>query len=130
MTNTKRTNTFYWIFTGIFGAFMLLSAIPDVLMVPQAVEFMTHLGYPEYFIVFIGVAKILGSLAILIPGFPIVKEWAYAGLIFDLIGAIYSIFAIGEGAGSVPVFLPLIVGICSYIFYHKRRKERAAAIPS
>jgi uncharacterized membrane protein YphA (DoxX/SURF4 family) len=108
---------------------MLLSAIPDVLKVPQAVEFMTHLGYPEYFIVFIGVAKILGSVAILIPGFAIIKEWAYAGLIYDLIGAIYSIFSIGEGAGSVPVFLPLIVGICSYIFYHKRKKERAA-IPS
>jgi hypothetical protein len=130
MKNTKRTNTFYWIFTGIFAAFMLFSAIPDILMVPQAVEFMTHLGYPEYFILFIGVAKILGSIAIVIPGFPIIKEWAYAGLIYDLLGAIYSIFSIGEAAGSVPVFLPLVVGICSYIFYRKRLKEKAQLTPA
>ena len=89
----KKTNIIYWIFTGLFGAVMLLTSIPDILMVPDAVAFITKLGYPVYFAPFIGVAKVLGVIAILIPGFPRIKEWAYAGLAFDLIGAVYSIKA-------------------------------------
>ncbi len=89
----KKTKTLYWIFTGLFAAFMAFSAIPDIMMVPDAVIFMNHIGYPNYFIPFIGVAKLLGCIAILIPGFPKIKEWAYAGLTYDLIGAVYSIAA-------------------------------------
>lgn len=61
---------------------MLFSAIPDIMMVPEAMQ-MVHdqLGYPTYFVPFIGVAKVLGAIAILVPGFPRIKEWAYAGLV-------------------------------------------------
>ena len=62
----------------------------EILKVPDAVAFITQLGYPVYFIPFIGVAKVLGSIAIVVPRFPKLKEWAYAGLTFDLIGAVYS----------------------------------------
>ncbi len=78
---------------------MIFSAIPDLMVTPQAVDIVsTQLGYPEYFIRFIGIAKLLGAIAILIPGYSRLKEWAYAGLFFDLIGATYSSIAIGYPA--------------------------------
>lgn len=76
----KKRNIAYWVVTALFSAFMIFSAVPDIMMVPDAMKFIGHLGYPDYFIPFIGVAKLLGSIAILIPGFPRIKEWAYAGL--------------------------------------------------
>jgi hypothetical protein len=119
----KKTNIFYWIFTGLFGFFMLFSAIPDILSQPVAIEGMHKgLGYPIYFVPFIGVAKALGVLAILVPGLPRLKEWAYAGLFFDLIGATYSIFAVGNYPGVGFMLLPLALAITSYVFYTKRRK--------
>ena len=78
----------------MFAAFMLFSAVPDILVVPDAVTMITGLGYPMYLIPFLGVAKLLGSLSILIPGFNRIKEWAYTGLFIDLIGATYSAVAI------------------------------------
>lgn len=100
--------TLYWVSTGLFAGFMAFSAIPDVMMVPEAVDFITKLGYPVYFIPFIGVAKLLGCLAILMPFLNRVKEWAYAGLAFDLIGAVYSnLMVFGWDSGMlmmIPVF--------------------------
>jgi hypothetical protein len=123
----KRTNAIYWILTGLFAGFMLLTAIPDVLMSPDVVAFMMLLGYPQYFIPFIGVAKILGAIVILIPGFPRIKEWAYAGLFFDLIGAVYSVIAAGQGSGVLFIFLPIAIGAGSYIYYHKKIKALVTA---
>lgn len=117
----KKTNTWYWIITSIFCAFMLFSSIPDIMMVPDAVTFMNHLGYPNYFIPFIGVMKVLGIIAILVPGYPRIKEWAFAGLAFDLIGAVYSVVVV-EGFQASVSFMVLPVGflIMSYWLYHKR----------
>lgn len=116
----KKTKTIYWVVTALFAAFMTFTAIPDTLNTEEAVKFMTNLGYPKYFTPFIGVAKLLGSLAILIPGYPRIKEWAYAGLFFDLIGATYSQIST---AGFLPqmsfMLLPFILGIVSYIYYQK-----------
>lgn len=121
----KKTNIFYWIFTGLFSALMLGSAIPDIMIDPIAVQGMhTELGYPTYFIPFIGVAKALGVIALLIPGFPRIKEWAYAGLFFDLIGAAFSILAIGKPDWMFMV-LPVGIGVGSYVFYTKRRKMQS-----
>jgi hypothetical protein len=119
----KKTNIFYWIFTGLFGFFMFFSAIPDILSSPVAIEGMHKgLGYPVYFVPFIGVAKALGVIAILVPGLPRLKEWAYAGLFFDLIGATYSIIAIGNISGAGFMVLPIALGITSYLIYTKRRR--------
>jgi len=118
----KTTNILYWVFTGLFGAMMLLSAIPDIMSDPIAVQGMhVELGYPAYFIPFIGVAKALGVIAILVPGFPRIKEWAYAGLAFDLIGATYSILSVGK-PDWVFMFLPVALLITSYVFYHRRKR--------
>lgn len=119
----KKTKIIYWVFTGLFGAIMFLTAIPDVLSSPDAVTFMTKLGYPLYFIPFIGVVKVLGVIAILIPGFPRIKEWAYAGLTFDLVGAVYSIIASGtmkNPTDIIPMSIFFILLIGSYVYCHKK----------
>jgi len=116
----KKIKLIYWISTSLFSAFMTFTAIPDIFLEPGAVAFISKLGYPEYFIVFIGIAKLLGSIAILIPGFPRIKEWAYAGLFFDLIGALYSILAVEELNASIAfMLLPFILGITSYVYHRK-----------
>lgn len=101
------------------AAFMTLSAIPDVIKAPEAIEIFRHLGYPDYLLPFIGVAKLLGVVAVLLPRFPRLKEWAYAGLTFDVIGAFYSHISVGDAA-SFWIFplvaLALILG--SYFLYH------------
>jgi hypothetical protein len=120
----KKINVYYWTVTGLFGAFMLFSAIPDIMVVPEAVEMVSgQLGYPAYIIPFLGVAKTLGVIAILIPGFPQIKEWAYAGLVFDLIGATYSGFASGTAdASAVFMILPFSLAFGSYFLYHQKLK--------
>ena len=121
----KKINLFYWIFTGLFSAMMLFTAIPDVISSPDAVTFMSGLGYPPYFVPFIGVAKILGVIGILIPGFPRIKEWSYAGLAFDLIGAAYSVMCVAGGIGWLFMVMLLALEAGSYIFYHKKLKGTA-----
>jgi uncharacterized membrane protein YphA (DoxX/SURF4 family) len=120
----KKNKILYWSITGLFSVFMLFSSIPDILCVPEAVAFMNHLGYPNYFIPFIGVAKVLGVIAILIPGYPRIKEWAYAGLAYDLIGAIYSVLATdGFQPQMLIMLLPIAFLVISYTLYHKRLRE-------
>lgn len=116
----KTAKILYWVFTVLFAAFMLFSAIPNVMMNQASIDLFTQLGYPKYLIAFIGWLKILGAIAILVPGFPRIKEWAYAGLFFDLLGATYSSLAV---AGFMPQMLFMIVPFAlealSYIYYHK-----------
>jgi len=117
----KTIGVFYWIFVGLTAALMLMASIPDVLQVPGAIAVITHLGYPTYFLPFIGIAKILGVAAILVPGFIRLKEWAYAGLAFDLIGALYSHLSSGD---SPSVWIFALIGIVlvggSYLLFRKR----------
>jgi hypothetical protein len=115
----KKTKIIYWILTILFAVFMAFTAVPDILLVPDAVKFMTHLGYPNYFTQFIGVAKVLGAIAILVPGFPKIREWAYAGLFFDLIGAIWSVGSTdGFNASLLFMLLPIAIGVISYYYSH------------
>ena len=118
----KRTKTLYWVFTVLFSAAMIFTAVPDVLLSADAVTFMKdHLGFPNYFTFFIGVAKILGSLVILIPGLKILKEWAYAGLFFDLVGAIYSVISVdGFQPQMLIMLIWVVLFVLSYVFYQKR----------
>jgi hypothetical protein len=117
----KKTKTVYWIITGLFSAFMLFSAYPDIVVLPDAVTFMNGLGYPTYIIPFLGIAKLLGIIAILVPGFPRIKEWAYAGLAYDLIGATYSVIRVSGFKPEVSfMILPLGLLVMSYILYHKK----------
>ena len=117
-------NTLYWVFTALFAAFMLFTAIPDILLSPETVTFMQHLGYPDYFTVFIGIAKTAGAIALLVPGFPRIKEWAYAGMFFDLIGAVYSLIAVdGWALPMLFMVIPFGLGILSYVYFHKKLQQ-------
>ena len=83
-----------------------------------------QLGYPEYFIPFTGWAKLIGSLVILIPGLKTVKEWAYAGLFFDLLAVVYSSIALAGTVDPMMSFMLVwfVPGILSYIFWKKKLK--------
>jgi hypothetical protein len=110
----------YYIVTGLMAAFMAFSAIPDVLMIKDALDIFHQLGYPSYLLPFIGVAKLLGVIGVLQPFFSRLREWAYAGLVIDVVGAFYSHISIGDTPARVsgPVIaLALILG--SYILYRR-----------
>ena len=115
----------YWIVTGLMAAFMLMASIPDILMIPEAVEVFGHLGYPTYLLPFIGIAKILGVITVLVPVFRTLKEWAYAGLVFDLIGAFYSHLAVGDPVSSsiFPIIGLLLVGGSYFLYQATTRKS-------
>ncbi len=117
----KRIKIWYWVFTVLLAALITLSAIPDVLSSEDAVVYFAHLGYPAYLLPFIGVAKLLGVFAVLVPGFSRLKEWAYAGFVFDLLGAIYSGIAVGDPVGgTVFQLICLAIVFGSYYFYHRK----------
>ena len=120
---TKTLNIVYWICTVLFALLMIFSAVGGIQPSQQAIQIMHDgLGYPVYFIQFISVAKILGAIAILIPGLDRIKEWAYAGLFFDLAGAVFS------GVASTGKFDPMMLtmafwilpGILSYYLWRQK----------
>ena len=110
----------YYIVTGLMVAFMGISAIPDILQIKEAVEVMNHLGYPPYLLPFLGYAKLLGVIGVLQPWFPRLREWAYAGLAIDVIGAFYSHVSSGD---PLPMTLGPVIALAlifgSYILYRR-----------
>ncbi len=119
----KKTNIIYWVFTALLSLFIVPGAIFNVLSSSESVELFRHLGYPTYIISFLGAAKLLGIVAILLPGYSRIKEWAYAGLCYDLLGAIYSGLASGDGTKSLLILIGLTIVVGSYVYHHKRLKE-------
>ncbi|HVM89077.1 MAG TPA: DoxX family protein [Puia sp.] len=117
----KKTNLIFWVVTIIFAAFMLFSAAGEIMNTADAKAVTNQLGYPSYFNLFLGVLKVLGAVAIIIPGFPKIAEWAYAGFFFDLLAATYSQIAI-EGFKPEIAFMLIffLVWGVSYVYYHKR----------
>jgi hypothetical protein len=121
----KATRITYWIFTILLIVLMLFSAFASLRQNPDGVAMMKHLGYPYSVLTLLSIAKILGVIAILVPGFPRLKEWAYAGFTFDLVGAIYAGLAAGDPiAQQLPIFVGLVFVFGSYIFYHKKMKGK------
>lgn len=117
----KKTNILYWIFTGLFAAFMLSSGIQNLMATEQWQSIMTHLGYPHYLLPFLGVAKVLGVIALAYPGFPRLKEWTYAGFFFDIAGVSYSVVAT-DGLMLPQSFMLVLLAllILSYVYHHRR----------
>jgi DoxX-like family len=131
---SKKINVLYWVFTLLFAALMLFASFPSIIVTDDSVKLIHDmLGYPIYFIPFTGVAKLLGVIVILIPGIRTIKEWAYAGLFFDLAGAVYSGIAVAKGTLD-PKMLGMLVwivpGILSYVYYRKKISATAKANPS
>jgi hypothetical protein len=98
---TKRNKIIYWIATIWLSLGMLSTAIVQLLKTEEEVDLMTRLGYPVYFLTIIGVWKILGVVAILMPGFRLLKEWAYAGFFFAMSGAVFSHIASGDSVNEI-----------------------------
>ena len=117
----KKIRIFYWITTGLLALLMAFSAISSLVSPGPALDFFKALNMPPYLISFLSVAKILGVVGILIPGYPRIKEWAYAGLIFDLIGAWWCNYSSGKTAAEwFPIILFIVVAFTSYFLYHKK----------
>jgi uncharacterized membrane protein YphA (DoxX/SURF4 family) len=97
----------YWVTTGLTAFIFLSGGAADLARPSSVMEGMTHLGYPAYFVGILGVWKVLGGVAVLAPRLPRLKEWAYAGMLFDLTGAAASHAAVGDPAGKIAA--PLII---------------------
>lgn len=122
---TKQIILYYWILTVLMTVIMLMAAVPDLLILPEAATFLMRLGYPKYLLPFLGLAKTLAVAVILLPGLPRLKEWAYAGLVFDLVGAFYSHTCVGDtlkvsGFSLIALFLVA----SSYVFHRKTQARR------
>jgi uncharacterized membrane protein YphA (DoxX/SURF4 family) len=113
---SRRNVVVYWVTTALVVFELTMGGAWDVLRVPQVRGLIERLGYPPYFLVILGTWKLLGAVALVIPRFPRLKEWAYAGVFFDLTGAIVSLFASGlinVGAMAYPIFV-IAVAVASW----------------
>jgi hypothetical protein len=127
---TKRNKIIYWISTAWLalgmlstGTLQLFKAKAEGAVAPPGVYGITHLGYPIYFLTILGVWKILGVVALLIPKFPLLKEWACAGFFFAMSGAVFSHIASGDSmTANVPALLLLILTVISWYFRPADRK--------
>jgi hypothetical protein len=126
----KVNKIIYWIATVWLALGMTATGMVQLLRVespgavsPPGVYGIKYLGYPVYLLTIIGVWKLLGSIAILVPKFPLLKEWAYAGFFFLMTGAIFSHIAMGDPAAELfPSFLLLALTIISWYFRPSTRK--------
>ena len=124
---TKRNKIIYWISTLWLSLGMLSTGVVQLLKLkgdgPGSLNTMTHLGYPAYFVTILGVCKILGVVALLIPKFPLLKEWAYAGFFFMMSGAIFTHIAAGNSISEIfPSLFLLILTVVSWYFRPADRK--------
>lgn len=117
----KKTIIIHRILTGLLVVFFGLGAIPDILKVSDAVVLFKHLNLPAYLLPFLGTAKFLGCITLLLPKYARLKEWVYAGLTFDLAGATFCALSSGDSPVMVS---PMLIGFAliagSYIYFHKR----------
>jgi len=119
---TKRNKIIYWIATLWLALGMTSTGIVQLLRSKEEIALMTGLGYPSYFLTIIGTWKLLGTIAVLIPKFPLVKEWAYAGFFFNMTGAIFSHLAVGNGA--LDLFGPGLLILLTVISWYFRPDDR------
>ena len=117
----------YWIATIWLALGMVSTGLVQLLQSkgdgPGSVENVTRLGFPVYFIVVLGVVKILGVIVLLIPKTPLLKEWAYAGFFFMMSGAVFSHIAAGSPVGEIfPALLLLALTVASWYFRPMNRK--------
>jgi uncharacterized membrane protein YphA (DoxX/SURF4 family) len=131
MNRSNAKTIAYWVVT-IFGpASFVIGGYLHLTRDPQVMATLAHLGYPAYFATIMGTWKLLGATAIVVPGFPRVKEWAYAGFFFDLTGAAATRAFVGDGAADIAaplVFLGLVMA--SRALAPARRKIPAETVNS
>ena len=119
----KRRKIIYWIATVWLSLGMVSTGIVQLIRMKEEVDkTCLHLGYPEYFLTIIGIWKILGVMAILIPNYPLLKEWAYAGFFFVMSGAVFSHAAKSDAA--IDYFGPLLLLVLTLVSWYYRPDQR------
>lgn len=124
MTKTKKI--LYWGSTIWLALGMLSTGIVQLLHMKDEVTMFEHLGYPLYFLTVIGIWKLLGVVALLIPGLPVLKEWAYAGFFFVMTGAVFSHIAAGDGAKEF--FGPTLLLVLTALSWYSRPADRRVVL--
>jgi uncharacterized membrane protein YphA (DoxX/SURF4 family) len=115
---SKRMKIFYRVTTVLIATAFLITGIGNLIPFDHIAQDMAHLGYPVYFLKIIGIWKILGALAIVLPKMSRIKEWAYAGMMLDLTGASLSRLAVNDG--FLLVFIPLGIAVLVTVNYRLR----------
>jgi uncharacterized membrane protein YphA (DoxX/SURF4 family) len=131
MNNERIRNIAYWATTILGPASFVIGGYLHITRDEQVMATLAHLGYPAYFATILGIWKFLGAIAIVVPGFPLLKEWAYAGFFFDLTGGAASRAFAGDGPVDIAaplVFLALVVA--SWALRPPSRKLVAASTVS
>ncbi|MCW7473099.1 DoxX-like family protein [Leptospira levettii] len=119
----KTNKILYWFFTLWLSLGMSSTAIVQLLKLPEEVEKINQLGYPTYFLTLLGVWKLLGVIAVLVPKFLLLKEWAYAGFFFAMSGAAISHIVCGHPITEVlPSLLLLSLTVISWYLRPENRK--------
>jgi uncharacterized membrane protein YphA (DoxX/SURF4 family) len=126
MKNEKMKTTAYWITTILSAGLLFIGGFLFITHGEEQVAEMNHLGYPIYFLTILGIGRFLGAIAIVIPRFPLLKEWAYAGIVIDLIGASASHAFSGHGPVQIasPLIL-LVLVLASWVLRPPSRKLKA-----
>ena len=119
---TKRNKIIYWVSTLWLALGMTLTGIAQFIKMKEDVDLFNRLGYPIYFLTILGIWKILGVIAVLIPRFPLLKEWAYAGFFFAMSGAVLSHLA--SGSGAIDYFGPVLLIVLTITSWYFRPEER------
>jgi hypothetical protein len=119
----KRNKIIYWVATVWLSLGMASGGVFQLMKMEDAVKSFTHLGYPLYLLTILGIWKLLAVVAILIPKFPLMKEWAYAGMFFAMTGAMASHIVMGDQFSEVfPSVLTLVLVTISWYFRPADRK--------
>jgi hypothetical protein len=112
----------YWIITAILSFCIFFGGLAQAMLLQGVVQGFKPLGYPHYFISLIGIWKVLGVIAILIPKFPLLKEWAYAGIFFAMTGAVISHIASGDV--KVQIIAPFVLAVFTVLSWYLRPAGR------
>jgi uncharacterized membrane protein YphA (DoxX/SURF4 family) len=118
----KRDKIIYWVATIWLSLGMVSTGIVQLIQMEEEVQKMNTLGYPSYFLTIIGIWKILGVIAVLVPKFPLLKEWAYAGFFFLMSGAIFTHLAVADEA--VEYFGPALLLVLTVVSWYFRPADR------
>jgi uncharacterized membrane protein YphA (DoxX/SURF4 family) len=117
----------YWIFTALTAFIFLSGGVVDIVRPDKPLEGMRHLGYPDYFMVILGVWKVLGGVVVLLPRTPLIKEWAYAGMLFDLSGAAASHASVHDPV--IKIVTPLLLLLIVAASWALRPSDRRLIVP-
>jgi uncharacterized membrane protein YphA (DoxX/SURF4 family) len=119
---SKKNKIIYWIATVWLALGMTSTGVVQFIKMKEEADMFGHLGYPDYLMPMLGVWKILGVIAVLVPRFPLVKEWAYAGFFFAMSGAVISHLAIGDAAKEL--FGPILLIVLTVVSWYFRPDSR------